>query len=265
MAQDADLLLWTQTQGLADTGGTQEDRRHMLSTLRAKGIPTVAFHLDRWWGLDREKRVYEEPFFRCDYVFTADGGHDDEWASLDINHFWLPPAVYHAEAVDGSPQSRYRSDVAFVGSWRSYGHKEWEPKRLKMLGALRRRYGRQFKCWPVKEAIRGTELNDLYATVKVLVGDSCLAGNPSRYWSDRIPETTGRGGLLVHPQVEGLSDVHPHLPTGSDTEAMIMMIDVFLADDEARESARKKNAEHTRQNHTYKIRMQTVLDTIFPA
>lgn len=48
-------------------------------------------------------------------------------------------------------------------------------------------------------------MQELYATVPVVLGDSCLAGESHRYWSDRVPETLGRGGLLIHPMVDGMT------------------------------------------------------------
>lgn len=261
---DADMFLWTQTYGLAESGGSRAERAEMLARIH---IPTVAFHLDRWIGLDREHQIRDEPFFRCDYVFTADGGHDDVWQSLGINHHWLPPAVYHAEAYDGTPRPLYSCDVVFVGSWRHYGHEEWWPTRQRMLRRLEARYYGKFKTFPIRQAVRGRDLTDLYASCKVAAGDSCLAGSPTRYWSDRVPETLGRGALLVHPDVEGIREVHPYLPVycpGNFTE-MVEIIDHFLADDEYREAARIINAEHTRTHHTYTHRMETVLSTVLGA
>lgn len=257
----ADVFLWTQTYGLAVTGGDIDDRAEMLVRIDA---PTVAFHLDRWWGLGRETQVAEEPFFRCDYVFTADGGHDEEWEKLGINHHWLPPAVYHAEAYDGNSRAEYSCDVVFVGSWRSYGHEEWWPTRRRMLEKAKRRYGRHFKTFPLRQAVRGKNLTDLYASCKVAIGDSCLAGNPSRYWSDRVPETLGRGALLVHPNVEGLRETHPYLPVyePGDFERMVDLVDYYLHEPQAREEARCLNSEDARANHTYRNRMQVVLDTV---
>ena len=55
--------------------------------------------------------------------------------------------------------------------------------------------------------IRGKELNDLYATAKVVVGDTlCKGFNYPYYFSDRLFETTGRGGFLIHPYIKGLED-----------------------------------------------------------
>lgn len=263
-----DLLVWVQTFGLAETGGTREERFAMLDAIRAQGIPSAAVHLDRWFGLQREVQVAEEPFFRCDIVATADGGHDDEFQTLGIDHYWLPPAVFHGEAFDGTPNRRHLSEVAFVGSWRSYGHPEWEPYRLDLLARLFQRYRRKFRCWPQGRAIRGTALTDLYASISIAVGDSCLAGSPSRYASDRVFEGVGRGCFTLHPHVDGvfpeLLEDGKHLRTWplGDFDALSELIDFYLANPEERELIRKRGAEHVRTNHTYKHRMAELLNVM---
>lgn len=259
-----DMFLWTQTQSLADRGGTRRERQQMLDELSAAGIPTVGFHLDRWWGLKRESRVHHEPFFRVDHLFTADGGHDDKWAEIGVNHHWSPPAVFHGEAFDVEPKFHFKTDVVFVGAWSEYGHKEWWPYRKEMLDQVRARYGDRFGLWPRGEAIRGLELNSLYRSAKVAVGDSCLAGGASLYWSDRVPETLGRGGFLVHPMVDGLNGVHPDLPMyeQGNWEDLFKQIDFYLEHDEIREELRQHLAEDVRQNHTYANRMQTVIEKV---
>lgn len=260
-ARKPSFFMWTQTWGLAHSIGSDEARQDMLDVLLQAGIPTVAFHLDRWWGLNREHQVVEEPFFRCNYVFTADGGHDENWQSLGINHIWLPPAVYHAEAIDGTRQPRYVADVVFVGSWRHYGHEEWWPTRKSMLDTLRSRYGRRFKTFPTAAAIRGMDLTNLYASCKVAVGDSCLVGSPERYWSDRVPETLGRGAVLVHPDVEGLQDVHPEIPTFTpgDFDGMVAVVDDLLREAERRENLRQFLSGYTREHNTYRNRMESII------
>lgn len=263
-----DMFLHTQTYGLAASSGTLEERHDMTAKLNAH-LPTAFFHLDRWWGLEREQQVSanpdQEPWTAYHHVFTADGGHSEQWKDARVNHHWLPPAVYHAEAYDGTPRREFTSDIAFVGSWRSYGHKEWEPTRLDMLHQLRRRYGRRIKFWPQRQAIRGTDLTDLYASVSVVVGDSCLAGSPTHYWSDRVPETMGRGGFLIHPDVEGIRVQHPNLVTfqpGNWAE-LFEKIDYYLDHSDHRERVRVDQAAHTRERHTYRNRVRTVIDTVF--
>lgn len=267
-AASADMFLHTQTYGLALTAGTDEERHVMVQSIKNMGIPTVGFHLDLWWGLDREKMITQarDAFFALDFLFTADGGNDDKWAEYDINHHWLPPGVYHAEAHDGQYIRAYASDVGFVGSHQHYGHEEHWPVRRAMLDATSARYGRRFNRWPRRAAVRGEALNNLYASIKVVIGDSCLAGKLPRYWSDRIPETLGRGGFLIHPDVPGLQEVHPFLVTypPEDWDAMLDLVEFWLTNDEEREMLRKSNAEHTRENHTYHHRAQTILDIVLP-
>lgn len=263
-----DLFLHTQTYGLAVSSGTKEERWE--ATQAINGIcPTAYFHLDRWWGLQREDQLLSdpEPWTIYHHVFTADGGHDAQWKENGINHHWLPPAVYHGEAFDGTPRSNMRCTVGFVGSWRSYGHPEWEPQRLAMLNLLKQRYGRHFQCFPKGPAIRGKDLNDLYASITVVIGDSCLAGSPIRYWSDRVPETLGRGGFLIHPYVEGIFEVHPNLATWElgDNSRLIDQIEFFLANPENRENMRRVNSQHTRAYNTYRNRMQALLAEVFDA
>lgn len=264
-AFSADMYLHTQTRGLADSGGTPDERRSMLEDIKSIGIPTVGYHLDLFFGLDRAEYVRTDPYFQTDFFFSTDGGHDAEWADAGVNHYWLPPGVYHAEAIDGTSRDEYRCDVAFVGSWKAYAHVEhWTVRRM-MLKQLQRRYGRHFRTFPQGPAVRGMDLTDLYASVKVVVGDSCLAGLVPGYWSDRCPETMGRGAMLVHPFVEGILDVHPHVCTypRTDWQAMFKLIDEHLADDTMREARRHVSAQHTRDYHTYASRMQTVINTVF--
>lgn len=260
----SDVFLHTQTRGLAITGGTDDERLTMLNDIKSLGIPTVAYHLDLFLPLDRAEYVHTDPYFQADYFFSTDGGHDEEWKRLGINHVWLPPGVFHEEAYDGTPDPRFFCDVAFVGSWKSYAHQEHQPVRREMLRLLQRKYGRRFRMFPRGPAIRGKELTDLYASVKVVVGDSCLAGKVKGYVSDRVPETMGRGALLVHPHVEGLEDVFPYLVTypAGDWRAMFNCIYHYLANDLERETQRRLAAEHTREHHSYRNRMQTVLDTV---
>ena len=254
----ADLFLWTRTAGFDPA-----DLEGQANAIKLLDIPSAGFHLDRWVGLNREPDVHRSPFFRCDFLFTADGGHDDFWKAHGINHYWSPPAILSDEAKRvGNYRRDYAADVGFVGNLRRYGHPEWGPYRLKLYNFLARTYRGRFKLW--EGGIRGQDLADLYASVKVLVGDSCLAGGATRYWSDRVPETLGRGGYLVHPYVLGLDAAHPLLPMYrlEDFDALRSMIDVALEHDSDRQEIADSNREHVLANHTYEHRMKRVLATV---
>lgn len=264
----ADFWLHTHTHGYADES-THDAQQANLDALREAGIPSVAYHLDKWWGLEREHQVYE-PFFRCDIVCTADGGHDDDWARIGVNHVWMPPAVVHTEVGRGTPLPRdSRRDVGFVGSWREYGHAAVWPWRFELVSNVWNRYGSRFRSYPRNgQAIRGQALNDLYASLKVVLGDSCLAGGATHYWSDRVPETIGRGGFLLHPDVPGLPEAFPTgVPityTVGDLAEVYDLIGYWT--DPARDAEREERIDEGIQwvaaAHTYRVRMAKVVEMV---
>jgi hypothetical protein len=100
--------------------------------------------------------------------------------------------------------------------------------------------------------------------VKVLVGDSCLAGSPARYWSDRIPETLGRGGFLIHPEVQGLEGQHPSLVTYplGDFAVLRDKIDDALDDAEFRMVTAALARQGVLDRHLYEHRLERLLATV---
>jgi hypothetical protein len=272
LPEPVDVLLWTRTgwDWPAMTGWSWEQatqyQADALDAMAKAGVPTIGFHLDRWWGLDRELQVYDEPFFGCDLVATADGGHAEQWEAANVNHVWMPPGVLLAECQRAPrPRPDYaRTPIVWVGSWQRY-HAEWLPYRRELIQRLQRRYRRQLGLFPRRgQGLRGAELTDLYAAAKVVVGDSCLAGDATHYWSDRIPETLGRGGLLIHPEVHGLADHFTpgeHLLTYKlgDWDQLYEHIDWALAHPDEAAAIRTAGQAHVMQHHTYERRMDQLL------
>jgi hypothetical protein len=203
-ALDSDLLLYTRTWGLPPV-----EAQRLWQELAAARVPTASLHLDLFIGLERERLVSEgDPLFTTSLVCTADGDHDAEWKRYGVRHHWLRPGVLRAECQPGALDGRWAgTEVAFVGSSRQY-HGEW-PYRRRLLAELQARFGDGFQAIPRagQPAVRGQALNDLYASIPVLVGDSlCLERREARYWSDRVYETLGRGGFLVMPRIDALVD-----------------------------------------------------------
>lgn len=229
-------------------------------------IPTVAYHLDRWFGLRREREIDRSPFFRCDLVVTADGGHSAEWLTRGIKHRWLPPAVDRDEAsLSGRFDRDLACDVVFVGQWRRY-HPEW-PHRRELVRHLRQWFGDRFGLWPDHVGpVRGQTLADLYASARVVVGDSCLSGG-GWYWSDRIPESLGRGAFLLHPAVEGLTEhfkVGEHLVTweAGDWRGLREVLDAWLHDDDGRTTVAAAGRAHVLEHHTYDVRARQLIELV---
>lgn len=255
IARDGSFLLWTRTWGL------KGDAARMLRELR---IPSVAYHLDLYAGLPRSKDIDTEPWWRCRYVWTADGGSPQFWEEHRVTHIWAPPGVIARECYLAVPDERLRCDVLFVGSYRY--HPEWS-YRPRLIDNLKARYGARFRhVFENTEATRGHGLNRIYASAKVAVGDCCCLGfDHPAYWSDRVPETLGRGGFLVHPEVSGLEQGYrygEHLATYrlNDWDGLWRVIDHYLDHDDQREAIRHAGHEHVKAHHTYTHRMRRLLD-----
>jgi hypothetical protein len=267
---DVSFVLWTHTHGFAPER-THARQERFLRDLRGRGCSTVAYHLDRWWDLRREPQL-AEPFFACSLVCTADGGNSERFEHARIIHEWFPPGVSSTECAPGIPRPELASDVAFVGSWAGGYHAE-SKHRYQLVDWLRSTYGSRCRFWPApgEHAVRGEALRDLYASAKVLVGDSCLVGTGKNrsYISDRIPETLGRGGFLVHPYVDGVTDgtlyeAGEHLVCweAGDWGALRDEIDAALADDEERARIAKAGREHVLATATYEVRMRELTDLL---
>lgn len=261
-----DFVLWTRTPALAEANGTALQWRLLMECDR-KSIPTIGVHLDRWWGLEREHMIREDPYFRVNLLMTADGGHDDDWRDAGVNHRWLLPGVSERWCQPGSVVKQLECDVLFVGSWKRY-HAAW-PHRIEMVEHLSRAYGKRFHVAPKHGEPRVTmlTLNDYYWSAKVVMGDSCLVprtdGSPMiNYCSDRVPETLGRGGILLHPAVEGLPFLHDSWELG-DHGAMLTQVKRLVKMSEIERTKQREAAiEHIRAEHTYTTRVGELVDIL---
>lgn len=265
-ADSYDFVLWTRTRDLAARVGEAAQWR-LIAECRKKGVPIVGVHLDIWISLNREAEIPEQPYFHIDLLFTADGGHQDEWADYGVEHRWLLPAISERWLGLGEPQDRFRSKIAFVGSWRGQYHPE-ASHRHELIKWLMNTYGRDVQFWPRpnQHAIRGRELNDLYASVDVVVGDSYLSPG-GHYCSDRIPETMGRGGVLLHPRVDGINRPGDPFPTSvwgaGDWFTLENEIEILSSmDDDRRHDYRLSMINAMSTSHTYTHRAQEIIDTL---
>lgn len=200
---------------------------------------------------------------------TADGGHDAEWIERGITHWWFPPGVSEFECGGGTYNRRLASDVAFVGSWRPGYHAEWQ-HRPQLVEFLRTTYRQRCRFWGGPgRSMRGPALRDLYASTKVNVGDSCLVGGATFYSSDRLPECLGRGGFLIHPHVEGVTDgtlftAGEHLAcwTLGDWDELRYLIDYYIAHDDERRRIAAQGKAHVLEHHTYTRRLDDLLTSL---
>jgi len=247
----SDMLFWVRT-----PGWLRVHDREMLELLASAKIPTVSVHLDKFWGIpDREALIGVHPFFKTQFVFTADGSRQEDFKARGVNHFWMRPAVSEVYCHPGTPWDMYRCDVGFVGA-KDY-HSEY-PFRKQLVEFLEKTYGDRFKHIT---GLRGHALNDFYASCKVVVGDCIFAGTP-RYWSDRVPETCGRHGFLLHPQIDGL-EVPVAVYHRQDLEDLQEMIEMYLEwPCQRRKNVSKMMADHVKRYDTWTVRMKEILEIV---
>jgi hypothetical protein len=265
----SDLFLWTRTW----KGKVSE---LALVAIHNNGIPTASFHLDKYTGIARDGGLDSDTFWKTEYVFSPEVSDEAKkiFKQYGINQFYLPPGVFEDECYLAKPDIKYMHDIVFVGGGKQYAHPEW-PYRAKLIQWLEDTYGSRFKHygWP-DETIRGEELNKLYASCKIVIGDSlCKDFKDEYYFSDRVFETTGRGGFIIHPYVRGLENHFelgspPILPTElvtykfNDFPMLKENIDYFLVNDELREKIRIAGHRRTKRDNTYTNRMTTMLDIL---
>lgn len=283
---ELNMVLYTRTWGdrvtLAD-----------LAYLRERQIVTASYHLDLYVGLARkhlhqgktlEEVLQTDPFWRTDFVFTPDNdpASQEIFKQNGVNHYYMKPGVYKpecytAQALPDSPFEKIH-DVLFVGggdypgSPNGYGgdggHPEWQ-YRDELIQWLRETYGDRFtKFGNPQPTVRNEDLNQLYAKSKVVVGDSvCIGFNHSYYWSDRVYETIGRGGFLIHPYIKGLEEEFTDGETivfyeYGNWDQLKEKIDYYLGHEDEREQIRLAGHEFVKNHATYNDRMAKMLDII---
>lgn len=265
---DASFLLWTRTWKPSD--GTGHVSEADLQALKDAGKLTVSFHLDKYAGIQRDGGLASDTFWKTDYVFSPEGSVQSKkiFESHGINQRYLPPGIFEGDCYLTEPVEHFKHDVVFVGGGSDYMHPEW-PYRAKLVNWLQETYGERFgKYGHPERTVRGHELNQLYNSCKVVIGDSlCKDFFDSYYYSDRMFEVTGRGGFLINPYIPGTTDHFIDrkeivLYSFGNFEQLKFMIDYYLEHDEEREQIRLAGHHRTKTENTYTNRMAEMLDVL---
>jgi glycosyltransferase involved in cell wall biosynthesis len=261
-AINSDLFVWVHTHGWNTPGiMTMQD---VLIRLKKHKVPSMTYHLDLWLGLSRQKDLRRKPVYQhIDHFFTVDRKMA-EWFNTrtNVKGHYVPAGVYDKECV--YTPTAPKEDVIFVGS-KTY-HPEW-PYRPKLINFLSKTYGTRFNLYGREGLgiVRGQDLNNLYASTKVVVGDTlCPNFDYPDYWSDRIYETIGRGGFLIHPYIKGLEKEfedkkHVVFYEYNNLNQLQELINYYLEHDAEREEIRRSGHELVKNNYTYKNRWQAIL------
>lgn len=270
---EVDMFFWVHTHGWVTPG--LDD---LLTQVQQKNIPIVGYHLDLWKGLRREKDLETDPYWKwVSHFFTCDKLFVPDLEARGIKAYYLPAGVFEDECYLGTKRPELEHDVIFAGSYEY--HPEW-PYRPQLIDWLKQTYGDRFAHYgrDGKALMRGKDLNDLYASAKVVVGDTlCKDFSYPYYFSDRLFETPGRGGFMIFPWIEGLDDLFetqgvtyhntPYKPELAaykfgDFEGLKGRIDYYIANSKEREAIRLAGHERVKSEHTYTHRLRNLLNII---
>lgn len=245
-----DVVLYCKFKNGGDMVSFMRDLRTYCSFNKIK---LVCWVFDLYIGYVRETQL-SLPQFKVPYVVTTDGGHNEAFKKRGINHFCVRQGIYEPECLLLPPDNP--SGIVFVGSDnRAFS------ERTNMIYQIRDEY-KNFE-WigrNLETSLRGLELNRLYSRKKIVIGDSVYS---PYYWSNRIVETLGRGGFLIHREVPGIKEEYPDLVTYNGRyEDLKSKIDYYLTHEEERLEIVRKNFNHVLNNHLMKIKCKQLLDYI---
>jgi hypothetical protein len=252
LAEKPDLVLFTKMRIIGDPW-------QLLADLKGAGIKTASWTFDLLLGHPPRQAIIKSfPFLFCDYVFLTDGGHEAEYRALGVNKFTVRQGLPKEYSYLAEPDPKYDYELVFLGS-----PNPSFPYRQRTMQFLEERYGEKFK-WLGKEntyEVRGDELNKLYASAKIIIGDSMYSPH---YWSNRIYETLGRGAFLIHPLIEGLEqEFTPYkhfIPyTWNDYEGLAEKIDFYLDNQALREKIRKAAFKFVQDHYLFDHRVQELI------
>lgn len=218
-------------------------------------IPIVAWLTNIFFTIPmREKELRENPIFQADIVFSTDGGHQEEFEKLGINHVCLRQGIHKPEAKLGTDNWGTKAKIGFVG----IVYDDFWNYRKKLLRFLRRTYKRDFFHFGQRGNIRHMELNNLIASLDIVVGDSVYSPN---YWSNRLYEMLGRGAFMIFPNIPGIEkEFTPYkhfIPYEyGDFKTLKKIIDHYLNHPKERETIKLAALAHCRKYHTYEHRVE---------
>lgn len=254
-----DMLVYSHTHGWEIP-----NLREVFEFYKKGGVPTVSVHLDRWAWLDRVKDIGKEATWATEYIFMADGSPEavELYKQHNLNWHFLKAGVVARDCyIAPADLDQFPHEIVFTGS-KGY-HPEY-PERPALIDWLHRTYGDRFAHYGNDgiRVIRQGELNTLYASAKIVIGDSCFGGRP-RYVSDRYYEVRGRGGFLLHPLIEGMDNMGVGNYNPRDLNDLKRQIDYYLENVAERETMREAGFEWVRNNETYTHRAREIIRTIF--
>jgi hypothetical protein len=188
-----------------------------------------------------------------DYIFLSNAGQvEDYQKAYNTETYYMPQACTPAFMHRLDLPERY--DIGFAGSLGGRFH----TKRTKLLKKLSRKYKTE-----IKNNVRNS-ISNFYSKCRIVVGI-----NPDfvehLYTSSRFFVATGCGAFYLcewFPGIEKLVENHRHAVWFKTEKELFELIDYYLEHNEKREQIRRNAQLLAHSNHTYRGRIQNMMDII---
>lgn len=254
----------------------EELLKQLFSFSKEKGIKTIAWHPDLYHfpcPVANELRLAmianKHGLWEADYVFTPDGCSDSYkfYERCGINHRLIRQAPYdetvgvYSDSDISDLTTKEEIPILFVGSMYDIN----DPFRKYMVKFLQDEYGDKF-LWlgQTEHQVREERLSTLISKTKIVIGESLYFPG---YWSNRVYESIGRGGFVIHPYVPGIEE---EFEDGEecvfynrwDFQELKKKIDYYLNNDEERSIITKKGMDRVKKDHTLLNRCKEILEIV---
>lgn len=281
--QDEDAITWALRQLGHEVEPLREHKGHMhhrlprcdlllfhkwddWETLRKIKIPKVFWYFDlvefpedpSLGKRDETRRQWmERTIPLVDLGFCTDGDWVDKHPKKLV---WLTQGADSRFTGFGNPYScptckqRWKGgDVLFTGT-------RVGDDRIRQLDELAARYKDRFL---IAKGVHQRCLADLIASCKVVIAPESPCTD--KYWSNRVYNTLGFGGFLIHPRCLRLERHYvdkQHLVMYDGQDELFRLIDSYLDFPSARQEIAERGYLHTLEHHTYTARCQQLLSTV---
>ena len=249
----------------------------LFKVAKEKGVKTISWHPDLYCyptALCMENRLAISTLkwgcWGADYTFSPDGSEYSRriFDRVGVNHHLLRQAPYDETVGVGEDLDLDFPDVVpilFVGGL----YQNYDNYRSVLLEVLSKKYGDDKFFWVGKDnpdQVREEQLSALFKRTKVVIGD-CI--NHPSYWSNRLYETLGRGGFMIHPYTpeienEFVEDEECVYYDRWNFEQLCSLIDYYVdeANEGKRQSIIKKGMERVKNDHTLLNRCKELLEVV---
>ena len=248
----------------------------LFSFAKQNGVKTAAWHPDLYHfptPVANELRLAmisnRHGLWQADYVFSPDGCSDSHkfYERCNVNHRLIRQAPYdetvgwYSKSDISDLTTKEEVPILFIGSMYNIS----DPFRKYMINFLQNQYGDDF-LWlgQTEHQVREERLSTLISKTKIVVGESLYFPG---YWSNRVYESIGRGGFVLHPYVPGIEQ---EFEDGEecvfynrwDFNDLKSKIDYYLENEDKRSIISDKGMQRVKKDHTLLNRCEQILEIL---